>query len=246
MDKLSHAYLITGASDATADAARALSQRLVCTGDGERPCRVCRNCRKAERGIHPDISEIVPEPDENGNTSRFIRVFQLRRLAVDAQILPNEAERKVYIFPKADDMNPNAQNAFLKLLEEPPRWVSFILCSERPLSLLPTVRSRCVELNVAPKGTETVSDSVRQRGEGLVSARNDPVALCSWALALEKTDADELTRILCAARECAMSTIREHAELMAFTDMLAQAEAYLRAAIGVKHTLGYMMTYERP
>lgn len=73
---------------------------------------------------------------------------QIRAVSADAVVLPNEAGRKVYIIEDADSMNIPAQNAALKLLEEPPAGVMFLLCVTNAGQLLPTVRSRCTELNL--------------------------------------------------------------------------------------------------
>ena len=81
-------------------------------------------------GIHPDVALVERAADKSGKLRREITVDQIRALAVDAAVLPNEADGKVYIFPEADTMNIAAQNAFLKLLEEPPKGVMFLLCAE--------------------------------------------------------------------------------------------------------------------
>ena len=73
---------------------------------------------------------------------------QIREMIGQAQIMPNEAPGKAFIVHEAETMNPNAQNALLKLLEEPPRGVVLILSTATPAMLLPTVRSRCVELSL--------------------------------------------------------------------------------------------------
>lgn len=85
--------------------------------------------------------------DDKGRPKREIMVDQVQRKAADASILPNEAERKVYVIHEAELMNESAQNAALKLLEEPPAWVVFILCTVNSERLLPTVRSRCTEIS---------------------------------------------------------------------------------------------------
>ena len=72
----------------------------------------------------------------------MIKVDQIRSVAATAYILPSEAEKKVYVLRQAELMNLNAQNAFLKLLEEPPRSAAFILAAPSPDSQLTTVRSR--------------------------------------------------------------------------------------------------------
>ena len=75
---------------------------------------------------------------------------QIRALRADAYIRPNEAGRKVYLLERAHTMNPSAQNAMLKLLEEGPPYAAFLLLTENAAALLPTVRSRCETLTLSP------------------------------------------------------------------------------------------------
>ena len=79
-----------------------------------------------------------------------ISVDQVRALRTDAYIRPNEGERKVYLLERAEQMNPSAQNAMLKLLEEGPSYAAFLLLAENSAALLQTVRSRCEELVLTP------------------------------------------------------------------------------------------------
>ena len=91
------------------------------------PCGVCRGCRKAAAGTHPDIIPVRRLTDKSGNLRRELTVAQIRDLSLDAQVLPGEAERKVYIVEEAEFLNLNAQNAALKLLEESPAPVPMML-----------------------------------------------------------------------------------------------------------------------
>ena len=156
--RLYHAYIISAASrEEGLRRARTLAAAAVCTGEGPVPCGKCRACRKAESGIHPDITTIRRQTDEKGKQRRDITVDQVCWMIGDAYVLPNEAERKVYIIEEAETMNAAAQNAALKLLEEPPKGVIFLLCTANPEQLLPTVRSRCAE--VICQGQEQETDS---------------------------------------------------------------------------------------
>ena len=89
--------------------------------------------------------EVESLPDSKGNLKRDITVDQIREISADAYILPNEADRKVYIINEAEKMNLSAQNASLKLLEEPPNGAVLLLCTDNPSALLPTVRSEAVK-----------------------------------------------------------------------------------------------------
>ena len=141
---LSHAYLISGPKGSgKGTLARAMAAAMVCTGVGDRPCGTCPACKKAFGGIHPDITVL-------GADGKDITVGQARSVRADAYIRPNEAPRKVYIIENAQSMNPSAQNAMLKLLEEGPAYAAFLLLTENPGSMLPTIRSRCEGAALAP------------------------------------------------------------------------------------------------
>lgn len=141
---LSHAYLISGpAGSGKRTLARLLSAAMVCTGSGEKPCGSCGACKKVLGGIHPDVIEV-------GADGKDISVGQARQARSDAYIRPNEGERKVYIFHNAQNMNPSAQNALLKLLEEGPAYAAFLLLAENPGSVLTTIRSRCEGAALTP------------------------------------------------------------------------------------------------
>lgn len=190
---ISHAYLIS--SSAREDAlrtARRLAGAAVCLRGHDVPCGVCRGCRKAASGTHPDIIPVLRQTDRNGNLRRELTVDQVRELAADAQVLPNEAERKVYILEEAELMNLNAQNAALKLLEEPPPTVIFLLCAVNPLLLLETVRSRCRMLTVAG-GTESADDDSRRLAEAFLAAvrSGDRIRLYRWLSGNEPNRLDQ-------------------------------------------------------
>ena len=142
---LSHAYLLSGpAGGGKKTLARLMAAAMVCTGQGESPCGACPACKKALGGIHPDIITVA------GENGKDISVGQARALRADAYIRPNEAERKVYLILDAQTMNTNAQNAVLKLLEEGPPYAAFLLLTDNPGALLPTIRSRCEGLSLSP------------------------------------------------------------------------------------------------
>ena len=82
-------------------------------------------------------------------------------MQADAYIKPNEGRRKVYIILRAKDMQGPAQNAMLKLLEEPPEYCSFLLLTDTSEKLLETVRSRAVTLSLAPLSQQQLSDALR-------------------------------------------------------------------------------------
>lgn len=137
--KLPHAIILEGnIGTGKHKIALSIAAALSCENkDGSIPCTTCKNCRKILGGISPDVIYVKKESDKAQMTVDVIR--QLRR---DVRLLPNDLEEKVYIIEDAHLMNPQAQNAFLLTLEEPPKYVHFILLCETTTSLLETVRSR--------------------------------------------------------------------------------------------------------
>lgn len=240
-----HAIILSGSGEATARRARELAAAILCERGGDAPCGVCRHCRKVLKGpfpgIHPDVTLVERRANASGKLRREITVDQIRDLGVDALVLPNEAAAKVYILPEADAMNLSAQNAFLKLLEEPPAFVSFLLCAANPMALLETVRSRCAEERLAPEDREEDGEVLR-RAEGFLEARGDALALLRWSLAMEKLDNARLLEVTGCIRSRAVRAVPRE-EILPLEAFLARAEEYLRANVGVKHVTGYLSTY---
>ena len=142
--KQSHCYLICGPEGSGKKTlARLMAQALQCE-EAAAPCGRCNICRKIQTGIHPDVIT-VDDPDK-----KTVSVDLIRQLQADAFVHPNEGRKKIYLIPRAQDMTENAQNALLKLVEEPPSYAVFLLLTNNGEKLLPTVRSRSVQLRMEP------------------------------------------------------------------------------------------------
>ena len=140
--KLSHFYLISGPEGSgKRTLARLLAAAILCQSD-LRPCDSCTACRKVMANTHPDFIT-VDDPEK-----KTVPVELIRKARADIYVQPNEGSRKIYLFPRAQDMGIPGQNALLKVLEEPPSYGVFILLADNPEKLLPTVRSRCTELSL--------------------------------------------------------------------------------------------------
>jgi len=169
-DTLPHALLLEGASQALRrEASIALARVLLCSGQdapeedetgmfggaslfGEpepaavpssMPCEGCSHCAKTAGNAHPDMQII-----EGGASARSFHIDAIRALRQDASVLPNEAHLKAYVLHNAQSMTVEAQNALLKLLEEPPGYVCLILTAPARKMLLQTVISRVATLSL--------------------------------------------------------------------------------------------------
>ena len=168
-----------------------LAAGILCENTGSRPCGTCISCRKAEQGIHPDLTVI----DEGENE---LKVDLARRIKAENAIIPNDGARRVTVIRHAQNLNPMAQNALLKELEEPPSHAFFILTAEQPDALLQTVRSRCAKFALEPPrqavSNEDAAALLAPYLAALAERREDRMMLA--ALALEKPQRRTLLGIL--------------------------------------------------
>jgi len=155
-DKVSHAYIFHGEDDSgKMMLAESFAQAILCEGsredrDGMDCCNRCRSCLQAESHNHPDIIYITHEKASIG-------VDDIRtQLNSDIMIKPYSSERKIYIIDEAEKMTEGAQNALLKTIEEPPAYAVVILLVNNITALLPTILSRCVQLNLRPIAKNTI------------------------------------------------------------------------------------------
>lgn len=157
-DRFAHFYLLSGPEGSGRHTlARILTAAMLCTGSGETPCGVCPQCRKALSGNHPDVI-LVDDPEK-----KTIPVDLVRQAREDMFIRPNEGKRKIYMIPRGQDLNASSQNALLKILEEPPAYGVFLVLTDGPEKLLPTVRSRATELKLEPLGQEILLPALRRQ-----------------------------------------------------------------------------------
>lgn len=246
--RFSHAYIVSAAAmgDA-ADEARRIAAAAVCSGTGEPPCGRCRDCRKADAGIHPDIITVRRPEDDKGRQKKEIGVDQIREVIRDAYVAPNEAERKVYIVEDADLMNLSAQNAALKLLEEPPGGVILLLCVKNAGQLLPTVRSRCVQMGLNGEEDREDEELTRLAAEYLrLVTGGDRLGLCAWCSGKEDMDSHRFGAFITALRELLIRQLCEGKgrlpsfELMRLVRLTDRCSERLRVNVGVKHLFGLL------
>jgi DNA polymerase III delta prime subunit len=191
-DTLPHALLVEGSTEADRrEAAAALARAVVCGGSDQQededeamfggmslfgeaqeepqgagetilPCNNCQHCHKSKENIHPDLRIV-----EGGAGARSFHIDAIRALRQDAGVLPNEAACKVYVLHNAQAMTVEAQNALLKLLEEPPDYVCLILTAPTRKKLLPTVISRVFALSLGEAVTEALDAEREEKAQGI-------------------------------------------------------------------------------
>ncbi len=157
--KVSHAYIINGEKSSGKEfIARVFAMALQCERGGVEPCNVCHSCKQALSDNQPDIIRVT---HEKPNT---ISVDDIRaQVNNDVAIRPYSSRYKVYIINEAEKMTPQAQNAILKTLEEPPEYAVILLLVSNVNSLLPTILSRCVVLNMKPVRDELVKNYLMEQ-----------------------------------------------------------------------------------
>lgn len=207
-----HGVLVECANEQVGvDFARFVAKCLVCRGE-KKPCNQCADCIKAEN--HPDIYEtdgIVKAK------SKVFSVDAVREVRSNAFIVPNESDKKIYILKNAQNMNEQAQNALLKILEEPPSYVFFIIVTTSKSTMLETVMSRVQtysilsdDIEISEKEELAVKsfvsallqvDELKLMDETAVFQRNNQFAK-SVLLLLSETFRDALVKKSGFVREC--------------------------------------------
>lgn len=142
-----------------------IAKTLLCHKKGTSPCNTCIACRKIDLGVHPDVKIVSAKPGY-----KAIRVDDIREIRLDAYLSPNESENKVYIISDGGVINEQAQNVFLKILEEPPQNVKFIIICESKFLMLPTIRSRTQIFELGDEHTAKLSAKIKETIHKILSA----------------------------------------------------------------------------
>jgi len=161
--RIHSAYLVSGAGDPPREAALAFARGIACSAAGEtpRPCEDCAACRRSQPaaetveidgsgrsgplyrhiGEHADLFWVA-----RGAEDTRVRIGQVRALQSALRLGSNEGGRRAAVVADAEWLNHEAQNALLRLLEEPPDRTTLILVAQSPAALLATIRSRCIRV----------------------------------------------------------------------------------------------------
>ena len=157
---MAHAYLIHGEKGTGKKMLAGLfAKTLQCEAGGTDPCGTCRSCIQCDSGNQPDIIWITHEKPT------VISVDDIReQVNNDIIIKPYSSRYKIYIIPEAELMNPQAQNALLKTIEEPPEYAIIMLLTNNLDKMLPTILSRCITLNLKPVGELDMMEYLSRMG----------------------------------------------------------------------------------
>lgn len=195
--RLHAAYLLSGPPPEPRAAALAFARAVVCSGPLPRPCESCPACRRSrEREIlaldgsgkkGPLLRHIGDHPDllwiERGAGDTRVRIGQIRALQSALRLRVAEGDRRVAVIADAEWLNAEAQNALLRLLEEPPPGTLLVLVARSSAGLLATVRSRCQRVNFRPP--PAIAEDDPQRRELIARLEKLPSAtlptLLDWA-----------------------------------------------------------------
>lgn len=134
-----------------------VAQAVNCLNLDDDGCGQCYNCQAITRGKFPDVLEVEP-------INEVIRVEKIREVKKLAYLKPMLGKKKVFIINQSEKMNEAAASTFLKVLEEPPPTTIFLLLTSNPHLLLPTIRSRCQELELSSISQEIIEKYMQELG----------------------------------------------------------------------------------
>jgi DNA polymerase III delta prime subunit len=216
-----HALILSGSGD-RAGAARYAAAAMLCTAQ-DKPCLQCPQCRKVLQDIHPDVLSVEDEE------RKFLPVDAIRDFRSEVYIRPNEGARKVALFPRGEQLSEQDQNVLLKIVEEGPAYAAFIFCVENSALLLPTVRSRCVELKLQQEDAAAAPDMALLEAFG--SAKRGRAAAYAVSLENRKLKREQLQTLLQTTwRVCAEALLLQNGKPAA-EGALAEGALYLKDAL---------------
>lgn len=232
-EKINHAYIFYGKEGiGKMTTAKKFSQYLICKN--KNACMNCVSCKQFLAGTVDDFKIITP-PDGKDN----IFVEQIRELANDVYIRPHIYDKKIYIIEKADKMNQNAQNAFLKIFEEPPEYAIFILIASQLSALLPTVRSRGIEVRFSDLSRESLKEIYKRNFQKELS--DDIVAIADGSISRaydlsENTDFNEIKERLLKYFPSFIKT-KSEADMLSLYECISLNKSEVKTIMDIIYTL---------
>lgn len=196
--RIAHGFLLTGEKGVgKKTCAEYIAKSIMCENlqDGA-PCGVCRQCRRIEEGVHPDV--ITPE--RTGKTLVY-SADTIREMYDDAYTMPNDCDAKIYILPDCESLQERTQNILLKLIEEPPEYAYFIFTAQSKGTFLPTILSRVITLGIPECSDDECRAALREKEkyteeqiEQAVGAFHGNIGRCESCIDGEGLEAAELCR----------------------------------------------------
>jgi DNA polymerase-3 subunit delta' len=261
--RLPHALLLHGTRGVgKLELGRRFAQFLLCERAAGDACGACEGCRWFLGDNHPDYRQIepeaiarvvaVPEGEEEGGEggakkkpSVQILIGQTRALADFVNIGSHRGGRRVALIHPAEDMNTATANSLLKMLEEPPANVIFLLISHRAASLLPTIRSRCVPVPVPlPDAKAAVAwlegQGVRNAARWLAFAGGAPLRALEYASGEQGAAIERVLRALASGDVGALAEAKDREALEPLAEVL-QKLALDRAFLALTGRAKYSM-----
>jgi DNA polymerase-3 subunit delta' len=159
-----HSYLFFGQKKSRiGSAADFLIKLIFCENSKDQPCGACDNCQKIGSANHPDLIKILPTTSKSGKTKKIL-IDQIHQINHLVSLVPYSAKFKIVTIFDIDLATLDAQNALLKLLEEPPSDTIFLLQTTKVNSLLPTILSRCRKIKVDNYSNLEIAKQLQLRG----------------------------------------------------------------------------------
>ena len=212
-NRLSHCYIFCGPrGTGKTSTARILAKALNCIkGTTPDPCNKCENCISISDGYSMDVVEIDAASNRGIN--------EIRELREKVKYLPNILRKKVYIIDEVHMLTTEAFNALLKVLEEPPDHVLFIMATTEPNKVIPTIMSRCQRFDFFPIPMDKIKDRLQK------IAKSEKITISDSALSLiskyadgSLRDADGILEQLAAFGEDKIE-VRDVISLLGVTDL---------------------------
>jgi DNA polymerase-3 subunit delta' len=222
-DRIAHAYLIAGPPQiGKMTLAMDIVRAINCVADeqpnmfGEtepKPCNTCGPCDRITRGLHTDVRVESLGEDSRGRTQTLISIDQVREVQREASLRPSEGKYRVFIFDRSEYLSQGAATALLKILEEPPDQVIFILAATDSDRLLPTISSRCQTYRLRPIRQSVIAEHLKSQYEA------------------EEEAAEEIARLSEGRIGWAISTVADSSVLEAIEEKVTTVESVVRAGL---------------
>ncbi len=236
--QVSHAYILTGeAGMGRKSLANAFAMALQCEAGGSDPCGVCHSCRQFLSGNHPDV--IYVRHEKAGS----IGVDDVRgQIINDVEIKPYSSPYKIYIVDQAELLTPQAQNALLKTIEEPPEYAVLFFLTTNAEAFLPTILSRCTVLKLKPLYDQVIRKYLVEHNK--VSPHQADVCTAfargNLGKAIALSSSEEFMRL----QEIVLNLMK-HVMDMPIADMLASLKEMKDANLNIKDCLDFMQLWFR-